>query len=110
DMVEKPSPADAPRDTVISGRYGCDPAIFGVLRATPPGRGGKIQITDALMTLAQMPPADGGGVHAVLFHGRRFDTGNRVDYLRTIVQFACERPDVAAEFVPWLRKYLDNLG
>ena len=38
------------------------------------------------------------------------DTGNRVDYLRTIVQFACERPDVAAEFVPWLRKYLDNLG
>jgi UTP--glucose-1-phosphate uridylyltransferase len=57
-----------------------------------------------------MPAADGGGVHGVLFHGRRFDTGNRVDYLRTIVQFACERPDVATEFVPWLRKYLDDLG
>ena len=110
DMVEKPSPEDAPSDKVIIGRYVCDPAIFGVLRGTPPGRGGEIQITDALMTLAQMPPADGGGVHGVLFHGRRFDTGNRVDYLRTIVQFACERPDVAAEFVPWLRKYLDDLG
>jgi UTP--glucose-1-phosphate uridylyltransferase len=110
DMVEKPSPEDAPSNRVIIGRYVCDPAIFGVLRETPPGRGGEIQITDALKTLAQMPPADGGGVHGVLFHGRRFDTGNRVDYLRTIVQFACERPDVAAEFVPWLRKYLDDLG
>ena len=110
DMVEKPPPDEAPSNKVIIGRYVCDPAIFGVLRETPPGRGGEIQITDALKTLAQMPPADGGGVHGVLFHGRRFDTGNRIDYLRTIVQFACERPDVATEFVPWLRKYLDDLG
>ena len=110
DLVEKPDPDDAPSNQVIIGRYVCDPAIFGVLRETPPGRGGEIQITDALKTLAQMAPADGGGVHGVLFHGRRFDTGNRLDYLRTIVQFACERPDVAAEFVPWLRKYLDDLG
>src|SRR6516164_7914682 len=110
DMVEKPSPEDAPSNKVIIGRYVCDPAIFGVLRETPPGRGGEIQVTDALKTLAQMPSADGGGVHGVMFHGRRFDTGNRVDYLRTIVQFACERPDVATEFVPWLRKYLDDLG
>jgi len=110
DLVEKPSPDDAPSNKVIIGRYVCDPAIFGVLRRTPPGRGGEIQVTDALKTLAQTAHADGGGVHGVLFHGRRFDTGNRIDYLRTIVQFACERPDVAAEFVPWLRKYLDNLG
>ena len=110
DLIEKPDPDDAPSNHVIIGRYVCDPAIFGVLRETPPGRGGEIQITDALKTLAQTAPADGGGVHGVRFHGRRFDTGNRIDYLRTIVQFACERPDVAAEFVPWLRKYLDNLG
>jgi UTP--glucose-1-phosphate uridylyltransferase len=110
DLVEKPDPEDAPSNQVIIGRYVCDPAIFGVLRETPPGRGGEIQITDALKTLAQTDPADGGGVYGVLFRGRRFDTGNRQDYLRTIVQFACERPDVAAEFVPWLRKYLDNLG
>jgi UTP--glucose-1-phosphate uridylyltransferase len=110
DLVEKPAPADAPSNLVVIGRYVCDPAIFEVLRRTPPGRGGEIQITDALRTLAQTAPADGGGVRGVLFHGRRFDTGNRVDYLRTIIQFACERPDVAAEFVPWLRKYLDDLG
>src|SRR6185312_13705936 len=109
DMVEKPAPDDAPSNQVIIGRYVCDPAIFDVLRETPPGRGGEIQITDALKTLAQTD-SDGGGVHGVLFRGRRFDTGNRLDYLRTIVQFACERPDVATEFVPWLRKYLDDLG
>jgi len=110
DLVEKPKPEDAPSNQVVIGRYVCDPAVFDVLRHTPPGRGGEIQLTDALKTLAQMPPADGGGVRGVLFHGRRFDTGNRVDYLRTIIQFACERPDIADEFVPWLRKYLDNLG
>src|SRR5499427_3360490 len=110
DLVEKPAPDDAPSNQVIIGRYVCDPAIFGVLRETPPGRGGEIQITDALKTLAQTDPADGGGVYGVLFRGRRFDTGNRIDHLRTIIQFACERQDVAAEFVPWLRKYLDNLA
>ena len=110
DLVEKPAVADAPSNRVVIGRYVCDPAIFGVLRQTPPGRGGEIQLTDALKTLAQMPASEGGGVYGQLFHGRRFDTGNRIDYLRTLIQFACERPDLAPEFVPWLRKYLDDLG
>jgi UTP--glucose-1-phosphate uridylyltransferase len=109
DLVEKPAPQDAPSNWIIIGRYVCDPSVFGVLEKTPPGRGGEIQLTDALKVLAQRDPADGGGVHGVLFRGRRYDTGNKVDYLRTLVQFACERPDVADEFVPWLRKYLDNL-
>ena len=109
DLVEKPAPQDAPSNWIIIGRYVCDPSVFGVLEETPPGRGGEIQLTDALKVLAQRDPAHGGGVHGVLFRGRRYDTGNKVDYLRTLVQFACERPDVAGEFVPWLRKYLDNL-
>jgi UTP--glucose-1-phosphate uridylyltransferase len=110
DLIEKPAPQEAPSNRVVIGRYVCDPAIFGVLRQTPPGRGGEIQLTDALKVLAGMGPAEGGGVRGVLFHGRRFDTGNRMDYMRTIIQFACERPDMAEEFVPWLRKYLDDLG
>jgi len=109
DLVEKPAPADAPSNWIIVGRYVCDPAVFGVLDETPPGRGNEIQLTDALKTLAQMPADEGGGVRGVLFRGRRFDTGNPVDYLRTIIQFALERRDVAAEFLPWLRKYLDDL-
>jgi UTP--glucose-1-phosphate uridylyltransferase len=109
DLVEKPAPDVAPSNWIIIGRYVCDPAVFGVLEHTAPGRGGEIQLTDALKELAQTDPADGGGVYGVLFRGRRFDTGNKLDYLRTTVQFACERPDVASEFIPWLRKFVENL-
>jgi len=112
DMVEKPPPSEAPSNWIIIGRYVCDPAIFEVLRDTPPGRGGEIQLTDALRTLAvddRGAGGDGGGVHGVLFRGRRYDTGNKLDYLRTQIQFACDRPDIAPEFVPWLRGYLDRL-
>jgi UTP--glucose-1-phosphate uridylyltransferase len=110
DLVEKPDPREAPSNWIVIGRYVCDPAVFGVLRETPPGRGGEIQLTDALLTLAKTSQAEGGGVHGVLFHGRRYDTGNKLDYLRTMVQFACERSDLAEEIVPWLRKYLDTLA
>ena len=109
DLVEKPVPGSAPSNWILIGRYVCDPAVFEVLRETPPGRGGEIQLTDALLTLAKRGPEDGGGVTGVLFHGRRYDTGNKLDYLRTLVQFACERSDLAEEIVPWLRKYLDSL-
>ena len=110
DLVEKPPPGEAPSNWIIVGRYVCNPSIFGVLRDTPPGRGNEIQLTDALRTLATAePPADGSGVHGVLFTGRRYDTGNKQDYLRTQVQFACERDDIAPEFVPWLRSYVAGL-
>jgi UTP--glucose-1-phosphate uridylyltransferase len=112
DLVEKPDPAEAPSNWIVIGRYVCDPAVFDVLRETPPGRGGEIQLTDALRTLAIADggaKGAGGGVYGVLFRGRRYDTGNKLDYLRTQIQFACERPDIAPEFVPWLRNYLDHL-
>jgi UTP--glucose-1-phosphate uridylyltransferase len=110
DLVEKPVPGEAPSRWIIIGRYVCDPAVFGVLEKTPPGRGGEIQLTDALKVLGSTDyDGPGGGVHGVLFRGRRYDTGNKLDYLRTMVQFACERPDLAEEFVPWLRKYLGDL-
>jgi UTP--glucose-1-phosphate uridylyltransferase len=110
DLVEKPVPGEAPSRWIIIGRYVCDPAIFAVLEKTPPGRGGEIQLTDALKVLGSSDyDGPGGGVHGVLFRGRRYDTGNKLDYLRTMVQFACERPDLAEEFIPWLRKYLGDL-
>jgi UTP--glucose-1-phosphate uridylyltransferase len=109
DLVEKPDPSEAPSNWIVIGRYVCDPAVFDVLRETPPGRGGEIQLTDALRTLAITDRSAGGGVHGVLFRGRRYDTGNKLDYLRTQIQFACEREDIAPEFVPWLRNYLDHL-
>jgi UTP--glucose-1-phosphate uridylyltransferase len=111
DLVEKPAVADAPSNWIVVGRYVCDPSIFDVLRKTRAGRGGEIQLTDALRMLAERgQETDGGGVRGVLFRGRRYDTGNKLDYLRTQIKFACERPDIKDEFVPWLRRYLDELG
>jgi len=105
DMVEKPDPAEAPSNLAVIGRYVIAPEIFEVLRKTEPGRGGEIQLTDALRTLATRD-SDGGPVHGVLFRGRRYDTGDRADYLRTIVRLASERPDLGPEFLAWLRTFL----
>jgi UTP--glucose-1-phosphate uridylyltransferase len=109
DLVEKPAPGDAPSNLAVIGRYVIDPAVFAVLRETPPGRGGEIQLTDALRVLAGRGD-DGGPVHGVLFTGRRYDTGDRGDYLRTIVRLASERADLGPEFRSWLRDYVAGLG
>jgi UTP--glucose-1-phosphate uridylyltransferase len=103
DLVEKPPPEAAPSRWAIIGRYVCDPSVFGVLQKTPPGRGGEIQLTDALKVLAAE-----GEVRGVLFRGRRYDTGNKQEYLRTMVEFAAKRDDLAPEFIPWLRKFLEQ--
>jgi UTP--glucose-1-phosphate uridylyltransferase len=106
DLVEKPDPAVAPSNLAIIGRYVLEPAVFDVLRRTEPGRGGEIQLTDALRSLAV---GDGGGpVHAVIFRGRRYDTGDRAEYLRTIVRLACEREDLGPEFRSWLADFVKN--
>jgi UTP--glucose-1-phosphate uridylyltransferase len=105
DLVEKPIGHEAPSNYAIIGRYVLDPAVFEVLRKTDPGRGGEIQLTDALRTLAETPSL-GGPVHGVVFHGRRYDTGDRGDYLRAIVRLACEREDLGPDFRTWLRSYV----
>lgn len=107
DLVEKPDPADAPSNLAIIGRYVLDPAVFEVLRRTAPGRGGEIQLTDALQALAADPDL-GGPVHGVIFKGRRYDTGDRGDYLRAIVRLACEREDLGPEFRTWLRSFVSE--
>ncbi|MFJ5233174.1 UTP--glucose-1-phosphate uridylyltransferase GalU [Kitasatospora sp. NPDC088391] len=106
DLVEKPDTADAPSNYAVIGRYVLDPAVFDVLRETPPGRGGEIQLTDALRELATRDEDNGGPVHGVLFKGRRYDTGDRADYLRAIVRLACERDDLGPEFRTWLRQFV----
>ena len=105
-LVEKPPADDAPSNLAVIGRYVLDPAIFPVLAETPPGRGGEIQLTDAINVLAGRGSDAGGPVHGVVFTGRRYDTGDRADYLRTIVRFAAERADLGPEFLAWLREFL----
>ncbi|MGW0774690.1 UTP--glucose-1-phosphate uridylyltransferase GalU [Streptomyces sp. NPDC002835] len=113
DLVEKPDPAHAPSNLAIIGRYVLDPAVFAILRETEPGRGGEIQLTDALQKLAEAEQSatdaavsSGGPVHGVVFKGRRYDTGDRGDYLRAIVRLACEREDLGPEFRDWLRSFV----
>ncbi|MEQ7125644.1 UTP--glucose-1-phosphate uridylyltransferase GalU [Actinopolymorpha sp. B11F2] len=105
DLVEKPDAADAPSNLAIIGRYVLAPEVFDVLAETPPGRGGEIQLTDALRTLADRPDR-GGPVHGVLFRGRRYDTGDKADYLRAIVRLACDREDLGPEFLAWLKGFV----
>jgi UTP--glucose-1-phosphate uridylyltransferase len=103
DLVEKPPADEAPSDLAIIGRYVLSPGVFDVLRETEPGRGGEIQLTDALRSLAV---GDDEPVHGVVFSGRRYDTGDKADYLRTLVQLACEREDLGPGFREWLRTFV----
>nr|WP_256463952.1 UTP--glucose-1-phosphate uridylyltransferase [Georgenia sp. TF02-10] len=106
ELVEKPAPEEAPSNLAVIGRYVLDPAVFDVLERTEPGRGGEIQLTDALQTLARMDPADGGGVHGVVFRGRRYDTGDKLDYLKAVVRLAVDREDLGPDFSAWLEQYV----
>jgi UTP--glucose-1-phosphate uridylyltransferase len=107
-LVEKPAPEHAPSNLAVIGRYVLHPAVFDVLEATEPGRGGEIQLTDALAALATTPAEQGGGVHGVVFRGRRYDTGDRLDYLKAVVQIACDRPDLGPDLRDWLVEYVDS--
>lgn len=109
-LVEKPDVADAPSNLAVIGRYVLNPAVFDVLDRTEPGRGGEIQLTDALATLASMPAEEGGGVYGVVFRGRRYDTGDRLDYLKAVVQIAVDRPDLGPDLRSWLVEYVKTLG
>jgi UTP--glucose-1-phosphate uridylyltransferase len=108
-MVEKPDPEDAPSNLAVIGRYVLHPRVFDVLRETKPGRGGEIQLTDALQDLAQTPSQPGGGVYGVIFSGRRYDTGDRLDYLKAVVQLACDRSDLGPDLRVWLRDFVARL-
>lgn len=101
DMVEKPKAEDAPSTLAIIGRYVLPPEIFDALRETDPGAGGEIQITDAMRALCQQ----GTPTHGVVFRGRRYDTGDRLDYVKAVVQLATRHPDIGAGFTAWLREY-----
>ena len=107
-MVEKPTPAEAPSNYAVIGRYVLRPEIFDVLEQTEPGKGGEIQLTDALQVLAADPDI-AGGVYGVVFRGRRYDTGDRLDYIKAIIQLAVDRQDLGEALRPWLRDFVSKM-
>ncbi|MGV8851180.1 MAG: UTP--glucose-1-phosphate uridylyltransferase GalU [Rhodoglobus sp.] len=106
-LVEKPVQGSALSNLAIIGRYVLRPEIFDILERTDPGKGGEIQLTDALQEMAENDIA--GGVYGVVFRGRRYDTGDRLDYIKAIVQLAVEREDLGPDLRPWLRQFSATL-
>lgn len=104
DLVEKPAADDAPSTLAIIGRYVVPPEIFDALRTTQEGAGGEIQLTDAMKALADR----GVPVHGVVFRGRRYDTGDRLEYVKAVVQLAVRHPEIGDEFSEWLREYVSK--
>lgn len=100
DMIEKPELSEAPSNIAVLGRYIISPTIFELLEHTAPGKGGEIQLTDALKQLALVEP-----VWAYCFEGKRYDVGDKLGFLKATVEFALRRPDLGGPF----RSYLEEL-
>jgi UTP--glucose-1-phosphate uridylyltransferase len=100
-IVEKPEPAVAPSNLGVVGRYVLKPRIFKHLRAIRPGAGGELQLTDAIQSLL----AD-EQVLAYKYHGKRFDCGSKLGYLKATVEFALRHPEVSGDFRTYLEEHL----
>ena len=105
DLVEKPKPEEAPSNLGVVGRYVFTAAIFDALARVGPGKGGEIQLTDAMALML----AEGTPVHGIVFRGLRHDTGAPLGYLQTVVRLACDRDDLGPEFAAWLKEFVAGL-
>ena len=97
-IVEKPSPAEAPSTLAVVGRYILDPLIFEILRHTQKGKGGEIQLTDAISTLLEKRM-----VIAHRYNGKRYDCGSKLGYLMATVALGIKHPEVGPEFLAYLK-------
>lgn len=103
DLVEKPSVETAPSNVAILGRYIITPEIFDILDNTRPGKGGEIQLTDALKTLISQQD-----MYAYVFEGRRYDVGDKLGFLEATVEFALKREELRVPFMEYLQTLKDN--
>ena len=98
DMIEKPSIEEAPSQMAVLGRYIITPDVFEVLQNTKPGKGGEVQLTDALKVMAKRE-----NVYAYNFTGKRYDVGDKLGFLKATVEFALRRDDLAESFADYLK-------
>lgn len=108
DLVEKPSAKEAPSNLAVIGRYVLRPEMFEILEKTAPGRGGEIQLTDALQYAAKHPEV-AGGVRGIVFRGRRYDTGDKLDFIKATLRIAVDRDDIGSELKVWLKDFSKKL-
>ena len=105
DMVEKPAVEEAPSRMAVLGRYIIKPQIFDILEKTLPGKGGEIQLTDALKVLARQD-----AVYAYDFEGQRYDVGDKLGFLKATVEFALRREDLGASFQSYLKELIGKMN
>ncbi len=101
DLIEKPSIEEAPSTLAIGGRYILTPDIFDCIEKTPAGKGNEIQITDAIKLLTKKQP-----IYGYKFEGTRYDIGNKLDFLKTNIEFALKRKDLGGEFLTFLKEII----
>ncbi|GAB2569220.1 UTP--glucose-1-phosphate uridylyltransferase GalU [Leucobacter ruminantium] len=106
-LVEKPAPEEAPSNLAVIGRYVLRPEIFDILDRLEPGRGGEIQLTDALNHLAEGKGE--GPVYGVVFRGRRYDTGDRADWIKANVLLGVDHPELGEEIGDWVLDFAERL-
>ena len=107
-LVEKPEQGTAPSNLAVIGRYVLRAEMFDILEATEPGRGGEIQLTDALQT-AVAKPEIAGGVKGVIFRGRRYDTGDKLDFIKATLRIAVDRDDIGSDLRSFLKDFTQGL-
>ena len=108
DLVEKPEADKAPSNLAVIGRYVLRPEMFDILENTQPGRGGEIQLTDALQHALKHPEI-AGGVRGVIFRGRRYDTGDKLDFIKATLRIAVDREDIGDDLRDWLKGFSKEL-
>jgi UTP--glucose-1-phosphate uridylyltransferase len=108
DLVEKPAAADAPSNLAVIGRYVLRPEMFQLLEDTKPGRGGEIQLTDALEAAAKSPEI-AGGVRGVVFRGNRYDTGDKLNFIKATIKLGVDREDIGEDLREFLRNFAKTL-
>ena len=102
--VQKPAPEAAPSRLVIASRYIFTPRIFAALKETPAGRGGEIQLPDAMRKIIPFEP-----LYALRFEGRRYDIGNKLDFMKSTVEFGLRRPEFREALAEFIRNQARKL-
>jgi len=104
DFVEKPAPEDAPSTLVIAGRYVFTPEIFDFIDRTKPGKNGEIQLTDAMHMMVATR-----AMYGLHFKGKRYDIGNKLDFLKTNIEMGLKRPDMADELKSFIKELAETI-
>jgi UTP--glucose-1-phosphate uridylyltransferase len=104
DLIEKPRPDETPSNLAIAARYAFTPEIFDYIAKTPPGKNGEIQLTDAMRLMLK-----DRAMYGVTFEGRRFDIGNKLDFLKTNVEFGLTHPEVGRDFRTYIKEIAPKL-